>query len=158
MTRLLTTLMFALTLSACTPVPADDEAELRQLFDRFAVLADQKDVASQLTLFTPDAVMVSRSDGEVTTLEGREAIGAAFEGFLSQFETVFHQNGQHLVEVVGDNATGTGYSIVVLSHSEARLTMGVIYSDVYVRNGGTWRIARRESDFRWQNMEPRQMP
>ena len=145
-------LLGALALAACAAEASTDDAEqLRHLFDRFAVLADDKDVAAQMELFTEDAVVVSRADGQVTELEGRDAIGAAFSSFLSQFDTVFHQNGQHVVTLDGDRADGTGYSIVVLGNADGRMTMGVIYSDDYVREDGGWKIARRESDFRWRD-------
>ena len=145
-------LLGALALAGCAAeTPPDDAAALRALFDRFAILADDKDVAAQLALFTEDAVVVSRADGEVTELAGREAIGAAFTGFLSQFDTVFHQNGQHVVTLDGDRASGTGYSTVVLGNADGRMTMGVIYSDDYVREDGQWKIERRESDFRWRD-------
>lgn len=129
-----------------------DQEQLRHLFDKFAVLADQKDIPAQIKLFTPDAVLVSRSDGEVSELVGRDEIKVAFEAFLGQFDTVYHQNGQHIVEINGASASGTGYSTVVLGNAEMRMEMGVIYSDSYVKRDTGWLIDRRESDFVWREV------
>lgn len=136
-----------------------EQVNLRDLFDRFAVLADQKDVEGQLDLFTEDAVVTSRFDGVVTsTLTGKDEIGTAFSQFLSQFDTVYHQNGQHLVEVEADQASGTGYSLIILvggPDTEKTITqMGVIYNDIYVKRGGVWLISARTSDFMWRTVEP----
>ena len=147
------------SLSGCSETAAprsvhSDRAEIREIFDRFAILADQGDVAAQMDLFTDDAVVISKSANGETTLQGKDEIEAAFSAFLSQFDTVFHQNGQQLVDVAGSIANATGYSIVVLGNDEGIMTMGVIYFDTYRRSGDRWLIQRRESDFRWTQFEP----
>ena len=136
------------------PSPGADEAALRALVDEFAILADRKDVDAQLLLFTEDAVLNTLQAGEQTgTLRGREEIGAAFGGFLSQFDTVYHMNGQHTASVDGDEAEGTLYSTVTLIGAEDgvpfRTRFGIVYRDAYVRESGAWRIATRTSDFVW---------
>ena len=138
---------------------AADRAALRELFDRFAILADANDVEGQMELFADGAVVTSRMNGtETSRLSGKPDIAAAFSGFLAQFDTVFHQNGQHVVEVDGDRATGTGYATVVLvggaEDERRRTTMGVIYADRYAKADGVWRIAERVSDFVWTEVEP----
>jgi hypothetical protein len=132
----------------------EDRAALHALVDTFSILADQKDVAKQVLLFTEDATVESRvGDAPGTTLRGRGQIGAAFAPFLATFSTVYHINGQHAVTIAGDRATGTLYTLVVLIGPQngrtVRRTMGVTYADEYVRRGGGWLIAKRTSHFTW---------
>jgi ketosteroid isomerase-like protein len=136
----------------------EDTTALKRLVDTFSNLADTKDVAAQVLLFTEDATVTSISGGEVgSTFAGRKAIGDAFAGYLASFETVYHINGQQTVELNGDTATGTAYCLVVLIAAEngkkIKNTAGVIYHDEYVRQDGQWRIAKRTSNFTWRDRE-----
>jgi hypothetical protein len=90
----------------------DIEAKLalRELVDAFAVLADTKDVQQQVALFTAKALVETVMSGaSVGRLSGTDAIGNAFSTFLRSFDTVYHFNGQHVVAVHGDRATGILY-------------------------------------------------
>src|SRR5688572_33419877 len=88
----------------------EDRAALKALVDTFSILADQKDVQKQLLLFTEDATVESRTGATPgTPLRGRKQIGDAFSGFLANFQTVYHINGQQAVDLRGDRATGTSY-------------------------------------------------
>lgn len=134
----------------------EDRAALKALVDTFSILADRKDVAGQVLLFTEDATVESYSGGQRSSaLTGRTQIGDAFAGFLARFATVYHINGQQAVTIQGDSATGTAYCLVVLVGTEngrtVRLTMGVIYDDEYRRVSGRWLIAKRTSHFTWQD-------
>jgi ketosteroid isomerase-like protein len=136
----------------------EDRAALKHLVDTFSNLADRKDIEKQVQLFTEDAVVESYSDGQMTSsLKGREQIANGFGRFLSNFDTVYHINGQQTVELQGDRATGTSYCLVVLIGEQGgrrlRTTMGVTYSDDYVRRGSQWLIARRDSNFAWRKIE-----
>ena len=136
----------------------EDRAALKALVDTFSILADQKDVQRQLLLFTEDATVESRTGGAPgTPLKGRKQIGDAFTGFLANFQTVYHINGQQAVDLRGDRATGTSYCLVVLIGNEngkaIKTTMGVTYDDEYVRRGGAWLIAKRVSHFTWRDRE-----
>jgi ketosteroid isomerase-like protein len=136
----------------------EDRAALKALVDTFSILADRKDVAKQVLLFTEDATVDSHSNGRPGgSFKGRQQIGAAFGGFLARFETVYHINGQQAVDIRGDRATGTSYCLVVLIGKEGgktvKTTMGVTYDDEYVRRGGAWLIAKRVSHFTWQTRD-----
>lgn len=135
----------------------EDRAALRTLVDTFSVLADRKDVPKQLLLFAEDAVVESHAGERVSKLTGRKQIGDAFAGYLAGFETVYHINGQHTVELQGDRATGVYYCLVVLIGSEngkaIRNTAGVHYEDEYVRRGHSWLIAKRTAHFAWRDRE-----
>ena len=136
----------------------EDRAALKALVDTFSNLADRKEVQRQTTLFTEDAAVDSYEGTQrISSLKGRKAIGDAFGGYLALFETVYHMNGQQTVEIQGDKATGTSYCLVVLIGMEngkrIKNTAGVIYNDEYVRRGGVWLIAKRDSHFSWRQRE-----
>jgi hypothetical protein len=133
----------------------EDRMGLRALVDTFSLLADRKDVKAQLALFTPNATVETFRDGtSVSKLAGREQIGSAFDAFLKNFDVVYHFNGQHLVSIQGDRASGDLYCMTYLFGKESgkrmKTTLGIRYQDEYVREGGTWLIAKRTSFFEWQ--------
>lgn len=139
----------------------EDQAALKRLVDTFSNLADQKDIDKQVLLFTEHATVESFvGDTLVSSLSGREQIGHAFAGYLGNFHTVYHHNGQQTVDIDGDQATGSSYCLVVLIGVEdgknIKTSSGVFYSDRYVRRGGEWLIDTRVSRFAWQ--ERSEMP
>ncbi|AWB24950.1 nuclear transport factor 2 family protein [Methylobacterium currus] len=136
----------------------EDRADLKALVDTFSILADRKDIRSQVLLFTEDATVDSYvGDQRVSALKGREQLAAAFEGYLSRFETVYHQNGQQTVEIEGGRATGTAYCLTVLVGMQdgrrVMTTSGVTYADRYVRGEAGWLIAGRVTRLEWQRSE-----
>lgn len=127
---------------------------LRELVDTFSILADKKDIKEQVKLFTEDANVTSLLNGKVTSnFNGREEIGNAFELFISSFENVYHLNGQHVVSIDGDKATGKLYCLVdlisVQDGKRMKNSSGVSYEDEYAYVDGKWLIAKRTSDFIW---------
>lgn len=133
----------------------EDRAALKALVDTFSNLADVKDVQAQVQLFTEDATVQTYVGGQrVADLRGRARMAEAFGAFLRNFETVYHFNGQQTVTLRGDSASGTSYCLVTLIGVEdgrrMKTTIGVIYSDEYVRENGRWLIASRRSGFEWQ--------
>lgn len=132
---------------------------LRELVDTFSNLADEKDVAAQISLFTTDAhINVVMEGKEVFDLNGQQEIFDAFSNYLSQFSVVYHINGQQTVTINGDAATGIAYCQVVLINEEngqrIKQTSGVRYHDRYVFQNGQWLIAERLSDFMWNDIQP----
>ena len=134
-----------------------DKQALKELVDKFSILADRKDAQAQTELFTDDAVVHSYLDGKlISSLKGKEEIEKAFADFLARFDTVFHINGQQVVHINGDKATGIAYCQVVLigtdENGKRMMTMqGVSYDDEYVRDNGHWLIAKRTSHFVWSD-------
>ncbi|EKQ57108.1 MULTISPECIES: nuclear transport factor 2 family protein [unclassified Clostridium] len=129
---------------------------LRTLVDTFSLLADEKDVKTQVLLFTKDATVESYVNGTlVSSLKGPEEMEKAFGGFLNNFETVYHFNGQHVVSIDGNKAKGTLYCLVDLISNEngkrINNSSAVSYRDEYVYENGQWFISKRTSNFVWQN-------
>src|SRR5215213_10948682 len=97
----------------------EDRTSLKELVDRVSILADRKDFLAQVQLFTEDAVSETFAGGAtILQLKGRKAMAAAFADFLKNLDTVYHFNGQQVLTVKGDNATGTSYSLVSLIRTE----------------------------------------
>ena len=126
---------------------------LKELVDTFSNLADVKDVEKQSLLFSEDAMLISHRDGKVVSKQvGREAIKKACGNYLSLFETVYHMNGQQVVEINGDKATGIAYCLVVLiKPDQTKLIQGVRYEDQYIKIDGRWYIETRNSYFMLKN-------
>ncbi|ATD65265.1 nuclear transport factor 2 family protein [Neisseria weixii] len=126
---------------------------LKDLVDTFSNLADEKKVAEQMPLFTPDAVVHTYIGGKlVFEMNGTDEIEKVFTEFLTPFHSVYHLNGQHTVTFVDDsNATAINYCLVKLVETkdgqEILQEHSVRYADTYVKQDGNWRIARRIANF-----------
>lgn len=132
-----------------------DRISLKELVDRVSVLGDNKDFNAQVQLFSENALSETFAGGKsILKLKGRKEMSEAFGKFLKDFETVFHFNGQQVVTVDGDNATGTCYSLITLIGNEngkkMKTTIGAIYQDDYIREDNQWLIAKRTGNFKWQ--------
>jgi hypothetical protein len=132
-----------------------DRIALKELIDRVSVLGDQKDFKNQVQLFTNDAVSETWAAGTLLLkLEGRTVMEEAFDKFLEGFDIVYHFNGQQVLAINGDKATGTVYCIATLIGMEEgkkmKTTIGARYEDEYQRIGTDWLIARRVGFFDWQ--------
>ena len=136
----------------------EDRLALKALVDEFSILADRKNVTTQLNLFTDDAKVESVNNGQTSVFTGKKQIGEAFSNFLNLFEVVYHINGQQTVDIQGNTATGISYCTVSLigtqNGKKMKNDMGVIYNDEYVKINGKWLIAKRLSNFTWRNSLP----
>lgn len=135
---------------------ATDRLLLRQLVDRVAILGDRKDFKAQVQLFTADAVSETfAGNTRILKLKGRQEMKEAFAGFLKDYETIYHFNGQQVVDIDGEHATGTCYCLITLTGNEQgnkiRTTIGAVYRDEYVCENGRWLISSRIGNFRWQD-------
>ncbi|SHN09765.1 nuclear transport factor 2 family protein [Chitinophaga sp. CF418] len=132
-----------------------DRASLKDLVDAVSILADKKDVHSQVQLFSENAISETFAGGvSVLKLKGRKEMEEAFGNFLKDFETVYHLNGQQTVTINGDNATGTSYCLVTLigieNGKKMKTTIGATYQDDFIRENNRWLIAKRIGSFDWQ--------
>ena len=133
-----------------------DRIALKELVDRISILGDQKDFENQVQLFSEDAISETIAEGKtVLKLEGRQEMAQAFEKFLQDVETVYHFNGQHLVTIDGDKATGKCYCLIKLISKEEgkalKTTIGATYEDDYIRLKNRWFVAKRIGNFEWQD-------
>ena len=141
----------------------EDRAAIKYLVDHFSNLADNKDVTSQMSLFTEDATVDTYfGDTLFASMQGRDEISKVFTAFLANFETVYHINGQHTVDINGDKATSDHYCQVVLisdvNGKKMKNTNGIIYKDEYIRQDGKWLISKRLARFTWRDEVELQTP
>jgi hypothetical protein len=127
----------------------NDADELRNLLQRYARAADQRDVDALAELFHPDAV-ISGARGEQTldawldTMRGPRT-----------FPTSMHVLGDPLIEpdVGGEQATLDTYAVVYQlgdrDAGDADLTLGIRYVDDAVRSADAWVILRRRAETLW---------
>lgn len=125
-------------------------AEIRELVDRFANF--EIDVPAQMALFTKDThVRVYMGTTLAFDLHGIEELEKAFSGAVQGVKRSQHMNGQQVVELNGDTATGTLYCrVVLITEEDGREIFNdhcVIYEDVYAKEGGRWLIKARTSHF-----------
>nr|WP_321239241.1 nuclear transport factor 2 family protein [uncultured Tolumonas sp.] len=142
----------------------EDQTAIKCLIDTFANLADVKDIASQMNLFTPDAIVETYfGDTLFVAMKGREEINNVFSGFIANFTGMYHMNGQFIVDINGDQANSTHYCLVVLISEDAegktyKNLNGIIYKDEYVRCDGEWLISKRIARFTWRDLSELVIP
>ncbi|MDO4229756.1 MAG: nuclear transport factor 2 family protein [Capnocytophaga sp.] len=129
----------------------EDKMALKNLVDTFSNLADVKDVKNQMFLFTEDAIVEANLGGRVSKSQGRDEIFKGFTYYLDLFDLVYHSNGQQVVDIKGDTATGIAYcTVLLIGNQEGKRTATthyIIYNDTYVKRGGKWYISHRKSNF-----------
>jgi len=136
----------------------EDKMAIKYVVDEFSNLADIKEIDRQVLLFTEDGTVTSISNGQPSTpLKGREQLKQAFSGFLSNFHTVYHQNGQQTINLKGDKAEAISYCRVILvgkqNDKEMKTTLYTIYKDSFVKDAGKWLIKERTSNFVHRELE-----
>lgn len=136
----------------------EDKMAIKYVVDEFSNLADTKEIDKQVLLFTKNGVVVSVSNGQpATPLNGRGQLKQAFSGFLSNFHTVYHQNGQQTINLQGEKAEATSYCRVILigkqNEKEMKTTLYTIYKDLFVKENGKWLISHRTSNFVHREVE-----
>lgn len=126
---------------------------LKDLVDTFSNLADEKRVAEQMALFTPDAQVNTYIGGKLfAQAKGTAEIEQVFSGFLAQFHSVYHLNGQHTVTFRNETeAEAINYCAVKLvGEQDGKQVLqdhSVRYQDIYIKQGGKWLISQRIANF-----------
>jgi hypothetical protein len=136
----------------------EDKMAIKYVVDEFSNLADTKEIDKQVLLFTEDGTVTSISNGQPSApLKGREQLKQAFSAFLSNFHTVYHQNGQQTIELNENKAEATSYCRVILvgkqNEKEMKTTLYTIYKDSFVKENGKWLIKHRTSNFVHREVE-----
>ncbi len=126
---------------------------LKDLVDTFSNLADEKRVAEQMALFTPDAQVNTYIGGKLfAQAKGTAEIEQVFSSFLAQFHSVYHLNGQHTVTFRSETeAEAINYCAVKLvGEQDGKQVLqdhSVRYQDTYIKQDGKWLISQRIANF-----------
>lgn len=139
-------------------IAMEDRMAIEVVLNTFSNLADTKEINQQVLLFTKDGIVESIAKGQASTvLQGREQLKNAFSAFLENFHTVYHQNGQKTITLLGDHAEVTSYCRVILvgkqNEKEIKTTLYTIYKDLFVKEKGNWLIKHRTSNFVFREVE-----
>ena len=124
--------------------------EIQELVGTFSNL--EIDVPAQMALFTKDThVKVYMGENLAFDIHGVEELEKIFSQFTAAVKRSHHMNGQHVIKVDGDKATGILYcraALVTEEDGKEYLADNFIYyEDVYEKVGGKWLIAARTSHF-----------
>jgi len=131
----------------------NDEKQIRDIVNEFANLADVKDAKAQGELFLPDGKIEFQMgiDGQIHNIIGREPIVQAFAATINPCKAVYHINGQHVIHLNGNKATGIAYCQATLVRDNNGKDMAVVnsvrYTDQYEKHNGKWYIAVRRTTF-----------
>lgn len=117
---------------------ADREA-IRELAVRYAHGVWTKDVAALTALFTQDGQM---DTGGGQLLSGREAIRATYERVFAR-DDYFPFVHNHVIDLDGDNASGTCYLDLRAVTGDRRMAGFGSYRDDYARTPDGWRFRSR---------------
>lgn len=124
--------------------------EIQELAGTFSNL--EIDVPAQMALFTKDThVQVFMGEKKVFDIHGVEELEKIFSQFTTTVKRSHHMNGQHVIKVDGNKATGILYcraALVTEEDGKEYLADNFIYyEDVYEKVDGKWLIAARTSHF-----------
>lgn len=134
------------------------QSEIKAVIDEFAILADVKNIAGQMPLFTEDTKVVVNMNGEtVFDIDGTEQLQSTFEAFMEPVVRCFHMNGQAKITINEDGTTASAISyskvelVTVEEGNEMLATNSIIYNDEFALVDGKWLITKRMSNFNITN-------
>ena len=122
-----------------------DKDAIRDLACRYAHCVWQTDVASAVDLFTEDGVM---DTGDRPPIVGHVALRQAYQGMVNgpQLQPFVHN---HVIELRGDEATGTCYLDLRASMNGESMIGSGFYNDQYVRTAQGWKFRSRKLTMRF---------
>ncbi len=139
----------------------EDRLALRALVEEYALAVDDRDLDRFTAVFTGDGELAIFEPGDAQparVYRGRGELRTVFD-LVATFSATFHLVGNHTCRTDGDRAEGETYC---LAHhltepagGPAQDTVMVIrYRDRYAREGGGWRLARRDVLRQWTEHRP----
>lgn len=124
---------------------ADDRREIEQLKYRYLRAVDTRDWAAFADTVTDDvqAAYGSKVGGKALTFTGRTALIDYLSGAMPPTMATEHRVDHPMIEVDGDEATGTWYlqDRVMLPEYDVLIIGAAFYSDTYRRTAEGWRIS-----------------
>lgn len=141
-----------------------ERADFDDLVARYALYADRRKYTSLAGLFTKDAVLVlpdpPKDLGPVRTFKGRDEIVGAFRA-LEDVPLTSHEIVGQVFDAGREGGTATGNITCVAHHLSEQDSGEVIdlvwhlrYTDLYRRDGLTWRFAKRTARIEFIETRP----
>jgi hypothetical protein len=115
-----------------------------------------------MALFTYDTHFVvymdARDRSPTQELHGRESLAPVFDA-LNAYAATMHFNGQSIIELDGDRATGESYCLAhhLTETDDVSCTLMVAsirYLDTFVKHDGAWLFAERRLMVNWTDTRP----
>ena len=139
-----------------------DRIEVQDLINTYAHYADNREAQKQAELFTENAVVKVFNGKEtqpVQVLTGRTELAEGFQG-LTQYDVTTHFNGQSLLDVSDNTASGESYCLAhhVKTDQDGKATllvMAIRYQDKFVKQDSKWLFSERDLFIDW--MENREL-
>jgi ketosteroid isomerase-like protein len=140
-----------------SPEEAADRLAIRELVEAYSHCADRRDAKGQMALFTPDTHFVVYMDAKdpkpSQELHSREELAPVFAD-LNQYAATMHFLGQTtILTLTADRGTGETYCMphhLTIDGNSRRLMIAALrYTDVFVKNDGTWLFAERKLYVDW---------
>lgn len=120
--------------------------EIKELTARYCYHVSRKEGDAVVELFTDDGVLDGSSAG-MGRIEGREALVAFYRPAVTQAEETLPFIQNHIIDVNGDDATGTCALEARFSRGGRSITVAGHYEDTYRRVDGRWLFAERKLFF-----------
>ena len=148
--------------TAVSPEEQADRLAIRELVDAYAHCADQRDARGQMALFTADTRFLVFYDPTAAEpsqeLHERESLAPVFAD-LNQYAATMHFNGQSMVTLDGERASGETYCLAhhltVADDGQRTLMVASIrYLDEFVKQAGQWYFAERRLMVNWIDTRP----
>jgi hypothetical protein len=133
-----------------------DRSELNELAFRYASAVDGRDRESFLAVFHPEgrlATFAPDAETPFSVQTGHGELAWIPVAMTERFDATMHVMTNHLIEISGDEATGSVYCsarhLITNLMGGMDLVVLIRYEDRYRRDGGRWRILDREIHFLW---------
>jgi hypothetical protein len=139
-----------------------DRIKIRELIDNYSRYADRREAKKQAALFASDAIVEVyqgrlQTKKPVQVIQGRAHLETALD-VLNQYEITTHFNGQSLLSIEGDRASGETYCLAHHLWTEQGkrilMTMSIRYQDEFIRLNEVWLIAMRKIVIDWVDSQP----
>jgi ketosteroid isomerase-like protein len=143
--------------TSISPEEAADRLAIRELVEAYSHCADRRDAKGQMALFTPDTHFVVYMNAKDPTpsqeLHSREELAPVFAD-LNQYAATMHFLGQTtILTLTADRGTGETYCMplhLTIDGKSRRLMVAALrYTDIFVKNDGTWLFAERKLYVDW---------
>lgn len=121
-------------------------AEIKELTARYCLHVSRKEGEAIVDLFTADGVLDGSTAG-LGVISGRDALLSFYKRSVGDGEESLPFIHNHIVEVSGNDASGTCALEARFSRDGRSVTAAGYYHDTYRREDGRWLFAERKLFF-----------